>query len=84
MAADDITATLDLALEASGLDQATVSHRPRLLSDNGPSYVSADLAKWLHGQAMDHEQTAENCTSTHTAPPRTTISRRHSRLAARP
>ena len=54
MAADDVTATLDLALEASGLDQATVIHRPRLLSDNGPSYISADLAKWLDGQGMDH------------------------------
>jgi transposase-like protein len=54
MAADDVTATLDLALEASGLDQATVIHRPRLLSDNGPSYVSADLAKWLDGQDIDH------------------------------
>jgi putative transposase len=54
MAADDVTATLDLALEASGLDQATVIHRPRLLSDNGPSYVSADLAKWLDDQDMDH------------------------------
>ena len=54
MAADDVTATLDLALEASGLDQATVIHRPRLLSDNGPSYVSTDLAKWLDGQDMDH------------------------------
>jgi len=54
MAADDVTATLDLALEASGLDHATVIHRPRLLSDNGPSYVSADLAKWLDGQDMDH------------------------------
>ena len=54
MAAGDVTATLDLALEASGLDQATVIHRPRLLSDNGPSYVSAELAKWLDGQDMDH------------------------------
>ena len=54
MAASDVTATLDLALEASGLDQATVIHRPRLLSDNGPSYVSADLAEWLDGQSMDH------------------------------
>jgi putative transposase len=54
MAAGAVTATLDLALEASGLDQATVIHRPRLLSDNGPSYVSADLAKWLDGQDMDH------------------------------
>ena len=54
MAADDVTATLDLALEASGCDQATVIHRPRLLSDNGPSYVSADLANWLDDQGIDH------------------------------
>src|SRR6186713_2757008 len=54
MMADDVTATLDLALQASGLDQARVVHRPRLLSDNGSSYVSADLARWLDGQDMDH------------------------------
>ena len=54
MKAEDVTATLELALKASGLDRATVIHRPRLLSDNGSSYVSADLAKWLHGKDMDH------------------------------
>ena len=54
MKAEDVTATLDLALKASGLDQATVVHRPRLLSDNGSSYISADLAKWLDRQDMDH------------------------------
>jgi putative transposase len=54
MKAEDVTATLELALKASGLDRATVVHRPRLLSDNGSSYVSADLAKWLDGQDMDH------------------------------
>jgi len=35
MRAEDVTATLDLALRASGLDQATPADRPRLLSDNG-------------------------------------------------
>jgi putative transposase len=54
MKAEDVTATLDLALKASGLDRANVVHRPRLLSDNGSSYISADLARWLHGQDMDH------------------------------
>ena len=34
MKVEDVTATLDLALKASGLDQAKVIHRPRLLSDN--------------------------------------------------
>ena len=54
MRADDVTATLDLALAASGLEQITVAHRPRLLSDNGSSYVSADLATWLNGKGMQH------------------------------
>jgi hypothetical protein len=44
MKAEDVTATLDLALKTSGLDQAKVIHRPRLLSDNGSSYIAADLA----------------------------------------
>ena len=34
MRAEDVTDTLELALRASGLEQATVAHRPRLLSDN--------------------------------------------------
>ena len=54
MKAKDVTATLDLALAASGLDQMTVVHRPRLLSDNGASYVAADLAKLLDRQEMEH------------------------------
>ena len=37
MKAEDVTDTLKLALQASGLDQATVMLRPRLLSDNGSS-----------------------------------------------
>ena len=38
----------------SRLDEAEVVHRPKLLSDNGSSYVSAELAEWLEGQAMGH------------------------------
>ena len=40
MRADDVTDTLELALVASGCD-AKVVHKPRLLSDNGSSYISA-------------------------------------------
>jgi transposase InsO family protein len=54
MKAGDVTDTLELALEASGCDSATVRHKPRLLSDNGSSYISHDLAKWLGDQGMDH------------------------------
>jgi transposase InsO family protein len=54
MAAAEVTATLDLALQASGLDCLRVDQRPRLLSDNGPSYVAAELADWLGEQGMSH------------------------------
>ncbi len=54
MKAGDVTATLELALKASGCGQATVVHKPRLLSDNGSSYISGDLAEWLDDRSMEH------------------------------
>jgi len=54
MKAEDVTDTLLLALTASGCDQARIVNKPRLLSDNGSSYVSADLADWLDDNGMDH------------------------------
>ena len=29
-------------------------HKPKLLSDNGSSYISGDLAEWLEDHGMDH------------------------------
>ena len=54
MTSRDVTETLELALQASGCDQADVAHKPRLLSDNGSSYISSDLADWLHDNGMSH------------------------------
>ena len=54
MRTEDVTDTLELALTASGCDQAKVVHKPRLLSDNGSSYLSGDLAEWLDEQSMEH------------------------------
>ena len=54
MKAEDVTDTLELALKASGCDRATVIHKPRLLSDNGSSYIADDLAKWLDDRDMEH------------------------------
>ena len=54
MRAADVTDTLQLALTASGCASARVVHKPRLLSDNGSSYISGDLAKWLEDAGMDH------------------------------
>ena len=54
MKAEDVTETLNLALQASGLDQVNIAHRPRLLSDNGSSYISGDLATWLDDHNIKH------------------------------
>ena len=58
MMTSDVTDTLDLALQASGCDHAKVIHKPRLLSDNGPSYVSAELAEYLDDKGMKHSRGA--------------------------
>lgn len=54
MKTSDVTQTLNMALEASGCDQAHVVHKPRLLSDNGASYISADLADYINDNGMSH------------------------------
>ena len=54
MSTSDVTDTLELALQASGCDQVDVHHWPRLLSDNGPSYISGELAEWLSDHNMGH------------------------------
>ncbi len=54
MNTSDVTDTLEMALQASGCDRANVAHQPRLLSDNGPCYISSDLAQWLDGKGMGH------------------------------
>jgi putative transposase len=58
MRTQDVTDTLDLALATSGCDQVHVVHKPRLLSDNGSSYVSGDLAEWLQDKGMKHSRGA--------------------------
>ncbi len=47
MRAEDVTDTLELALAASGCGQTHMPHKPRLLSDSGPSYVAGELADCL-------------------------------------
>ncbi|MFN7190658.1 MAG: IS3 family transposase [Rhodospirillales bacterium] len=58
MKAADVTETVEMALAASGLDGSR--HRPRLLSDNGSSYVAGDLATWLGKQNIKHVRGAPN------------------------
>ena len=54
MGEKDVEETLEMALKTSGLENARVRHRPRLLSDNGPAYLSKDLKKFLKRKDMDH------------------------------
>jgi len=54
MKAQDVSDTLELALAKSGLDHVNVGHRPRLLSDNGSSYISADLVEWREDKKIEH------------------------------
>ena len=54
MATTDVTETLDQALALTGVRSVRVRHRPRLLSDNGPAYVSKHLRDYLHEQGMTH------------------------------
>ena len=54
MTATDVSDTLAIALRSSGLERVRVRHRPRLLSDNGPSYLSAQLGSWLAEHGMTH------------------------------
>ena len=60
MQAADVTQTLEVALRVSGCHSARVEHKPRLLSDNGPCYISQELALWLKGQGMSHVRGAPN------------------------
>jgi putative transposase len=54
MKAQDVKETLRLALGVSGCDQLPIAQRPRLLSDNGSSYLSSELATWLEAAGIAH------------------------------
>lgn len=58
MAADDVKETLDEAIRITGVDHPKVKQRPRLLSDNGPCYVSDELKQYLKAQGMEHTRGA--------------------------
>jgi len=51
MSATEVSATLNDALKKAKLPK---KHRPKLLSDNGPCYVSSELRDWLEDNDIDH------------------------------
>jgi transposase InsO family protein len=58
MGVADVTETLDEALAITGVDRIKVRHRPRLLSDNGPAYLSGQLRDYLDERKMTHTRGA--------------------------
>ena len=58
MSADDVTKTLDMALEKTGIRSVKIKQRPRLLSDNGPCYITKKLKQYLSDHSMEHTRGA--------------------------
>ena len=58
MTATDVSDTLTIALRNSGLERVRVQHRPRLLSDNGPSLFLRPTRVWLAEHGMTHTPAA--------------------------
>jgi transposase InsO family protein len=58
MGAIDVMETLDLARAAAAIERVPIVHRPRLLSDNGPCYISAELATYLETHGLPHTRRA--------------------------
>ena len=58
MGAGDVKDTLDQAIALTGVTNIPVRHRPRLLSDNGPCYLSSELKAYLKDRQMGHTRGA--------------------------
>jgi putative transposase len=58
MGAGDVKDTLDQAIALTGVTNIPVRHRPRLLSDNGPCYLSGELKAYLKDHQMGHTRGA--------------------------
>jgi len=54
MAADDVKHTIEDAIRFTGIREPKVVHRPRLLSDNGPCYISKALGGYLEEEGIRH------------------------------
>ncbi len=54
MKAEDVKITLDQAIAKTGVQHIHVYHRPRLLSDNGPCFISMELRGYLGQHDMKH------------------------------
>ena len=60
MSAKDVEDTLEMARIKASLDLGRDLHRPRLLSDYGPFYISRDLNEHLKRKDIEHIRAAPN------------------------
>jgi transposase InsO family protein len=51
MTSADVQRTVDRALKTTGLSR---KQRPKLLSDNGPCYISNELKNYINDRGMEH------------------------------
>lgn len=58
MTANDVIETLDMARAKTGINRVRIHHKPRLLSDNGPCYLSKELKTYLEDRDMKHTRGA--------------------------
>ena len=54
MSTEEVKETIEAAIEFTGVGDPWVMHRPRLLSDNGPCYVSKALKQYLEQEGIAH------------------------------
>jgi len=57
MTAAEVAKTLDMAIARTGVKHVHVFHRPRLLSDNGPCFISQELKDYLEDHNIRHIRT---------------------------
>jgi putative transposase len=57
MTAAEVKKTLDLAIARTGVKHVHMYHRPRLLSDNGPCFISYELKAYLEDHDIRHIRT---------------------------
>jgi transposase InsO family protein len=54
MSTEEVKQTIEAAIGFTGIRNPTLWHRPRLLSDNGPCYVSNALREYLETEGIHH------------------------------
>jgi putative transposase len=54
MAASEVTEVIEEAIALSGVKHVHIVNRPRLLSDNGPAFISRELGEYLDDRGISH------------------------------